>query len=157
METRSDLTEIEIEQFSRQLLVPNWSKKKQVHLMSLSVLIEYKYIYSAFYLAAAGIKKIYLLDKEQGSNKSLIKLLKRIHPEIALEVINSSINQQLDWAILSKETNGLTNIKSTIKISTSEQKTAIELENQRLFIEMNNPLDVLVSTAACSIIFKNIL
>ncbi len=150
------LSEIEIEQYSRQLIVKNWGLEKQLKLMSIAVLIEEHFIYSAFYLAAAGVKKISILKNEKQDQNGLIKLLQTIHPDLKLDFVDTSSQQKFDYAILESKTSLARKISKEIRITKFNKQLLIKFENFEENFEVNNTGISFVDNLACALIIQKI-
>lgn len=155
MDTKT-LSEAEIEQYSRQLIVKNWGLEKQLKLMSIVVLIEETFIYSAFYLAAAGVKKITVLKKEKQDQNGLIKLLQTIHPGLELNYVNPKSEQKFNYSILGSNTSFAGEIAKEIRITKFQDQLLLKFESFKETFAVNNTGISFVDNLACSLIIQEI-
>lgn len=152
----NSLKDIEIEQYSRQLIVKGWSKEKQLRLMNSTVLIEESLIFSAFYLASAGVKKISILKNNQQKQNNLFALLRTIHPDLELKYLGSTDLKNFDWAILENKSPLQDGIKNEIRIAKFNNKRTIKFGDFEETFELNNTGISFVDNLACSLIIREI-
>lgn len=81
-----NLSPTEIERYSRQLILSNWSGDFQVNLKNVRAACSSQHTSTALYLAAAGIGEIVIVGEQ---NPWLLERLTNLNPEIRIAESNS--------------------------------------------------------------------
>ena len=79
--TAPQLTECEIERYSRQLVLPGWGSREQARLKQITAAVDAELISAGVYLAAAGCGRIAVIGQPAGST-AILSHLKNLNPEI---------------------------------------------------------------------------
>lgn len=90
-----ELTNKEIERYSRQLILSSWSEEKQIALKHARILLDAKLTSAAYYLVAAGAENLCLFGKMA---QSLHADLLELNPLLQL-TFNTEIASNCDFAI----------------------------------------------------------